>query len=574
MKTAGLSLLRWVVEATARLPGMHCRRMLFYADTPALVMHLTGRRDRYLMLPNGTTAPFPCFFEKKQQLEILRGERQTTEKFNFLRSRALRQITGYPGDRRITLRFGPRPAKPKDTDVFLAIHVMGARPLSLLVDDTGKILAADRQSNRYPVGRTYVPPAPPTLLNPVTMTFPDFLALLSRDENTSMTEILRRRVWGINEELANVLARGIDTEEWQSPEQVLWPAFFSVKSRIRAFLTESTRLVADPDSGELLDIDQQPDAQAGHSLNELLQIRLARSLQEDKTDDTREVWRKFANTQLKKVKRVEAAIQTRQDKADQAEKYKKWADILGIHRDRIVKGQAKVELPDPYADGRPITIDLDPAKGVQENIEGYYKKHRRGLAARTALIEEQTRLAGIRNLAEEILAQVTDIDPEQKPYPIVQWRERLEQVGVVPPKPGPSHIPQPAPRRQPYWEFTLAGGETIWVGRSAKDNDELTLKRAAKTDWFLHARQGKGAHVILRYSRSATPPAEETLRQAAEAAAFFSEARKSAAVLVTYTPIKYVRKPRKAPPGLVQLQREETMMVEPSPPPGYHGRAD
>jgi hypothetical protein len=157
MRTVGLLLLRWVAEAEARLPGMKCRRLLYYPETPALVVHLTGKRDRFLMLPNGTTAPFPCIFANKEQLEILRGARQTTEKFNFLRSRSLLRIAGYPGDRRVVLFFSPRPGKPGDGNVALIIHMMGARPLCLLVADTEKILTSDRQSSRFPVGGMYSP---------------------------------------------------------------------------------------------------------------------------------------------------------------------------------------------------------------------------------------------------------------------------------------------------------------------------------------------------------------------------------------------------------------------------------
>ncbi len=574
MNVAGLLLLRWVVEAEARLPGMKCRRLLYYPETPALVIHLTGKRDRFLMLPNGTTAPFPCIFANKEQLEILRGARQTTEKFNFLRSRSLLRIAGYPGDRRVALFFGPRPGKSGDGNVALIIHMMGARPLCLLVDDAGKILTSDRQSSRFPVGGMYSPPSPPTLANLLTMTFPDFLALMRSEGDKSLTEILCQQVWGIDEELAGVLTLKINTAAWRASasDRVIWTSFSSIKSRVRDFLSVSTRLIADPGSGKLVDIVRQPSERSGGSINELWQLRLTQSLRETGIDDTREIWRKFAATQLKKVKRAETALKTRQEKADKAESYKKYADILGIHRSRIGRGLERVELPDPYAENRRTTIELDPAKSVQGNIESYYKQHRRALSARSALAGERTRLAEIRMLAEEIAEFIEGAHPEQQPYPIVQWQERLEKVGIAQPRTGPSARRQPAPRRRPYWEFTLAGGEIIRVGRSARDNDELTLKRTAKTDWFLHARQSKGAHVILRHGQATAPPSKKTLRQAAEAAAFFSEARKSSVVPVAYTPIKYVRKPRKAPPGLVSLLQEETIMVEPSPPPGYHAR--
>ena len=51
--------------------------------------------------------------------------------------------------------------------------------------------------------------------------------------------------------------------------------------------------------------------------------------------------------------------------------------------------------------------------------------------------------------------------------------------------------------------------------------------------------------------------------EAAIAAAVNSEARHSKTVAVDWTRRKYVRKPRKAPPGIVLPDRVKTLFVEP-----------
>ena len=81
----------------------------------------------------------------------------------------------------------------------------------------------------------------------------------------------------------------------------------------------------------------------------------------------------------------------------------------------------------------------------------------------------------------------------------------------------------------------------------------------------MHARDVGGAHVVLRWTdRDANPPASD-LREAAVLAALHSRARTSGTVPVDWTRRKYVRKPRKAKPGLVHIERAKTIFVQPSP---------
>jgi predicted ribosome quality control (RQC) complex YloA/Tae2 family protein len=77
--------------------------------------------------------------------------------------------------------------------------------------------------------------------------------------------------------------------------------------------------------------------------------------------------------------------------------------------------------------------------------------------------------------------------------------------------------------------------------------------------------------VILRRESKSSAISRELIVQAAQVAAFFSKAKHSHLVPVIYTEVRHVRKPRKAPAGLVQVTKEKSMMVQPLPPPGYHG---
>jgi predicted ribosome quality control (RQC) complex YloA/Tae2 family protein len=103
----------------------------------------------------------------------------------------------------------------------------------------------------------------------------------------------------------------------------------------------------------------------------------------------------------------------------------------------------------------------------------------------------------------------------------------------------------------------------VWVGRSSRENDELTHRAAHSRDLWLHAHGAAGSHVIVRTRGrpDLVPPA--VVEKAASLAAFHSKARNSSLVPVVWTEKRFVRKPRKSPPGLAVCLQDRTVMVEP-----------
>jgi len=115
---------------------------------------------------------------------------------------------------------------------------------------------------------------------------------------------------------------------------------------------------------------------------------------------------------------------------------------------------------------------------------------------------------------------------------------------------------------RPFRTYRSSGGLEIWVGRGAASNDTLTFHESSPGDVWMHARDAAGAHVVLRWSRDEPPPSRD-LEEAAVLAAWHSKSRGSALVPVDWTRRKYVRKARGGAPGLVLVQRSETVFVAP-----------
>lgn len=113
--------------------------------------------------------------------------------------------------------------------------------------------------------------------------------------------------------------------------------------------------------------------------------------------------------------------------------------------------------------------------------------------------------------------------------------------------------------------YVLPGGWHVWAGRTAQDNERLSLKVARSDDWWFHLRGMPGSHVVL-FVRDGVEPDNATVRAAAAIAAWHSKQRSGGTVAVTATRARFVSKPRGAPVGTVSIRREVKLKVKPAIP--------
>jgi predicted ribosome quality control (RQC) complex YloA/Tae2 family protein len=227
------------------------------------------------------------------------------------------------------------------------------------------------------------------------------------------------------------------------------------------------------------------------------------------------------------------------------------ADLLLSQLHLVPRGAAHVQLQD-FAGGS-TELELDPALSAAENASRMYEAaRRRGRAAARvpgllkAAEAERQRLERLASRIREGTAAPADV-------------ERL--AGRLA---GGLSAPGRADRKPlPYREYRTSGGLEVRVGKGSRANDELTFRHSSPNDIWLHARDVAGAHVILRWPRADANPAAGDIVEAAVLAALFSRARTSHTVPVDWTRRKYVRKPRKAPPGAVVPERVRTVFVQP-----------
>ena len=263
-------------------------------------------------------------------------------------------------------------------------------------------------------------------------------------------------------------------------------------------------------------------------------------------------WTKALEDALRAVRKKHGKLEREFGATPDPQSLRSQGDMILSHLHLVMKGAAEVTLPG--FEGTAETIVLDRTLSPQENAEHFYDRAGRAERARAslpALIREaEARVVELSDLLERVRAGEAAAD---------EIREALPESGG-----GGRGTPDASGPSLPYRRYWTSGGLEVRVGRGSKHNDQLTFKHSAPNDIWLHARHSAGAHVVLRWDGGETPPARD-LEQAAILAALHSKARSSGSVPVDWTRRKYVRKPRKAPPGSVQLDRAKTLFVEPDP---------
>ena len=247
------------------------------------------------------------------------------------------------------------------------------------------------------------------------------------------------------------------------------------------------------------------------------------------------------------LKRDYAATQKRDE-------FRLRGDLITANLYRMKGGERVLQAENYYEDGCPlINIPLDPLLSPQQNAAKNYKQYNKLKTAEFHLREQIEKAENERAYLESVLQELAQAETEQEFHEI---RRELQETNYLKKSSGKKEQKRAfAPRT-----FQTSGGLEVLVGRSNVQNDQLT-KKADKRDYWFHTQHIHGSHVILRCAR--LMPSDEDLREAAMLAAYFSQAKESSGVPVDYCPVKFVKKPAGARPGMVTYDNYRTLYVTP-----------
>jgi len=244
------------------------------------------------------------------------------------------------------------------------------------------------------------------------------------------------------------------------------------------------------------------------------------------------------------------------EKCKDREKYRVFGELIKANLYMIENGSSFAEVQNYYDENLSlIRIPLNSAISPSANAEKYFKEYKKTYTAEKTLskliLEDEQELKYLDSVADSISRCKTIAE-------IKEIREELTLSGYVKKQ---KNSGKKNKTNYDLNEFVSAEGYKIIVGKNNIQNDYITCKLAAKNDLWFHVKNIPGSHVVV--FSGGEEISEETIEFAARLAAKNSKAAASSNVPVDYTPVKYVKKPNGAKPGMVIYTTNKTIFVTP-----------
>jgi len=237
-----------------------------------------------------------------------------------------------------------------------------------------------------------------------------------------------------------------------------------------------------------------------------------------------------------------AELEARAQEFRGAERWRELGDILMANQAMTIA--SKYLDCEDFFHGGEVSIPVEARLSIVENAQRYYERHRK---ARSGLADLESELeaakTSLRSLGEELAALEANEEPLMIARALAKGGAARENRG----------------RSYPGLSLERAGW-TILVGRSAKENDELLRRHVRGSDLWLHARDWPGSYVFVRARRDKSVPLE-ILLDAGNLAIYYSKGRSNGGGNVYYTFVKYLRRAKDGPKGLVIPTQEKNLAI-------------
>lgn len=469
----------------------------------------------------------------------------------------LESIEQIENDRVIHFHFTKRDELGDLQNIILIVELMGRHSTIILVNkESGKILDAIKHigssQNTYRSllpGVDYIAPPEQNQLNPFSQEKEKVFHRLSQMDLTPKG--IQQQFQGIGFDTAQELVARLT--ERPNEKMLVWQEFFTA---IDTQLSPSLYEVAEkeyftPINYRFFDSNTQ-QKKMYPTLSALLDAFYQEKAEKDRAKQQGgELIHKIENELKRNRNKLKKREQTLKD-SENAEDYRRDGELLTTFMAQVPRGANEVTLPNYYEEDRPITIKLDPALTPNQNAQKYFHRYQK-LKNAVKLIGKQIEEAKNEiDYLESVLSQLEIAGPMD----IEVIKEELTAEGYLKKK---SSKKQKRKKSSQPDQYLSTDGTLILVGKNNLQNDQLSLKTAKKTDYWLHAKNIPGSHVIIKSDQ----PSDETITEAAELAAYFSKYRHSAQVPVDLVQVKHLRKPNGAKPGYVIYENQKTIIVTP-----------
>ena len=241
--------------------------------------------------------------------------------------------------------------------------------------------------------------------------------------------------------------------------------------------------------------------------------------------------------------------------AENRDKYKIYGELIlaNLHKTPENHKLRVINYYDPEL--KEITIPLDPRFNLPQNSQKFFKRYNKLKKAEEELekliditLNEIKYLENILFSIEECetIDDLNDIYKELISEGFMKRKSKADKSN----------------KTKPITTFISSGGHEILVGKNNIQNDMITFKIGKNEDYWFHAKNMPGSHVIIRTKGDELT--DEEFIEAAKIAAYYSKGKNSSTVEVDYTKKSNIKKPPNAKPGFVIYDTNYSMLVEPN----------
>jgi predicted ribosome quality control (RQC) complex YloA/Tae2 family protein len=437
----------------------------------------------------------------------------------------------------------------------LVVETIGKYSNLILLDADERVLDAVKRVS-HEINRTreilpkhpYAPPPPQAKLDPTLFSVSALVRVLDDNSDSTLWSVLVKSVAGVSPLFARELAFRV-----AGKADVLCDSKYAEDLAVTL-----GRLMRGPWQPTIAFEEGEPAAFAPYPLTHLFDLREFASIGSAieafyGTPESYVAVKAPLRVQLAdardKLARKRDALTQEQSRAGNVETLRMNGEMILAYAHQIIPGQERLlaETENGLQD-----IPLEPTLSAVENAQKCFKayRHAKDAAARIPAL-----LTAAKTEVEYAEQMLNDLDLAENRGEIDAVIQAAREAGLMSEKQKRGKVTQGEPRL-----YTSGDGFTILVGKNARQNEEITFKRAKAEDLWLHVRDYAGAHVVI--VRAGREVLESTLREAAALAAQFSQARDEGSVEVIVAPRKNVHRVRGGRPGMVNVRDERTISVD------------
>ena len=283
-----------------------------------------------------------------------------------------------------------------------------------------------------------------------------------------------------------------------------------------------------------------------------------------KSEDIRAVLKILTERASKKLDILEKQYGDTEKK----DKYRVYGELLNTYGYELKGGEESLTCQNYYDEGKDIRIPLDKDLSAAQNAKKYFDKYNKLKRTREAVSEQITECRQTLYHLESISSSLMLCESEAD---LNEIRREMADAGFIR-KHAVNRRERKEEKKSKPLHFVSSDGIDIYVGRNNYQNEELDFKLADANDWWFHAKNIAGSHVIAKTGNAELP--DKTCLEAAALAAYYSKAGAEGGsgtkIEVDYVKKRELKRVPGAAPGFVIYHTNYSIMIEPRAYIGYN----